>query len=346
LIETTYRLTRGSPSQTRPNHRKPRVQRCARDGRRPPLGSTIVNVVLPLFGILFAGYAAGRFGLFNEASSAILNRFVFVISFPALIIVSLSRVPVDQFFDWPFLGALGGGMAATYALSMVIARFAFPGSLAQLGMHGLTAMYSSTGYIGLPLLLIAFGDAALVPGIIGSVITGAIFMPIAIILVEISKGRDQGTINFAPLVNVVRNPVFVATGLGLLISAMGLTLPVPIATMGDLLGGAYTPCALFAAGLFMATCTVKGDMREVSWLVCVKLAIHPLITAWLAYGVFGLEGILPAIVVIQAALPCGGPVFVLAQHYNIFAARSNAVVVISTALSVITLTALLALLGV
>lgn len=95
----------------------------------------------------------------------------------------------------------------------------------------------------------------------------------------------------------------------------------------------------------MVGCSVGGDVREVAWLTFAKLAIQPAIVWWLAYRVFELEGILPMIAVLQAALPTGVPVFILAQHYNMFVARSNAAVVVSTALSILTLPALLILLG-
>jgi predicted permease len=305
------------------------------------LGNAVSNIVLPLFGIMVAGFLAGRFRIFDEGSSAILSRFVLVVAFPALVFISLSRVPVQEFFDWPFLGALGGGMLATFCLSILVARFTFPDSLTALGLHGLTAMYSSTGYIGLPLILITFGDSALVPGIVGAVITGAVFLPLGIILAEIEKGRDKGNITLAPLLGVVRNPVLLATVAGLLASALGVDIPEPLTTFCEVLGGAFIPCALFSAGLFMSNFSIEGDAAEIGWLVFAKLVLHPLITWWLAYRVFGLDGILPAIVVLQAALPSGVPVFVLAQQYKTFVARSNAAIVLSTALSVFTLSGLL-----
>ena len=77
------------------------------------------------------------------------------------------------------------------------------------------------------------------------------------------------------------------------------------------------------------------------WLVFAKLLLHPLITWWLAYRMFALEGVLPAIAVLQAALPSGVPVFVLAQRYNTFVTRSSAVIVVSTAVSAVTLSVLL-----
>ncbi len=42
-------------------------------------------------------------------------------------------------------------MLTTFCLRLLVARFAFPDSLTALGIHGLTAMFSSTGYIRLPL---------------------------------------------------------------------------------------------------------------------------------------------------------------------------------------------------
>ena len=82
---------------------------------------------------------------------------------------------------------------------------------------------------------------------------------------------------------------------------------------------------------------MRSSTTEVGWLVFAKLIVHPLITWWLAYHVFELEGILPAIAVIQAALPSGVPVFVLAQQYKTFVPQSSAAIAWSTALSVLTL---------
>lgn len=211
---------------------------------------------------MLAGYLSGRFGVLGKDSSAAFNRFVFVVSFPALVFVSLSRVEAAEFFIWPFLGALGGGMLATFLFSFLVARIAFPDSLTAHGIHSLTAMFASTAYIGLPLILIAFGDAALVPGITGAVITGALFMPPAIIIAEIDKSRQSRKATLAPLLGVVRNLIFVATFAGLAVSAIGVTLPKPVAGYCDLLGAAFIPCALFSAGLFMVGSAVKGDVTE------------------------------------------------------------------------------------
>ena len=290
---------------------------------------------------MLAGYLAGRTLLFGPTSSEVLNRFVFSVSLPALVFIALAKVSIGEFFNWPFLAVLVGGMLATFCSSLLVARVFFPGSLTALTFHALTAMFSSSAYIGIPLVAIAFGDEALVFGIIGTIVTGVVFFTLAIIVAEIDRSRDTGNLMLAPVMSVIRNPVVIATVAGLAVSALGIPVPKPIGVFCDLLGSAFIPCALFSAGLFMVGWSIEGNVSEISWLVFVKLALQPLLTWWLAFHVVELDGIQGVSAVLLAALPTGVPVFVLAQQYGVFAARATATIAITTVLSVVTLTLIL-----
>ncbi len=293
--------------------------------------------MLPLLAIMLAGYTTGKLQLLPGYSSKAISRFVFLLAMPALIFVSLADVPLHEFFNWPYLAALGGGMLVIFVGSITVATFVFKENQAARSLHALTAMFSSTAYIGLPLILAVFGDAGLVPGIIGAVITGSVFMPLAIILAEIDNGRDSRRVVTTTVLAVIKNPLLIATVAGLVTSASGISLAAPIVSVLELLGSAFIPCALFAAGLFISGCSLAGEMPEIWWLVLVKLLLHPLVTWWLAVYVLELDGILPLIAILQAALPSGVPVFVIAQQYGCFVSRSSAVIALSTALSVLTL---------
>ena len=293
---------------------------------------------------MVSGYFAARLQLLPKSASEVLSRFVFVIAMPALIFTSLSRISVAEFFDWQYIGALGGGMLAMFVIGMIIARLAFAGSRTTGALHGLTVMYSSTAYIGLPLILTIFGDAVLVPGIIGAIITGLVFAPLGIVLIELDRGEKGKTQFAAPLLAALSRPPMISAALGLCVSAIDLTLPTPVMSFFALLGGAFVPCSLFAAGLFIAGCSIRGASIEIGWLVVAKLLLHPLITWWLAFRVFELDPLFATVAVIQAALPSGVPVFVLAQHYGTYVTRSSAAIAISTALSVMTVSILFLLL--
>ncbi len=308
--------------------------------------SASLSVLFPLFAIMACGVAAGWFGLLKSSHSEVLNRFVFSLSMPAFIFISLSRLPAAEFFNLPYLAALGGGMFASLLIGLLAARFVFSHRIGAAGIQGLCAMYSSTGYIGLPIVLLLFGDAALAPGVVGAVITGGLFLPLGILLAEIERS-PRGKTNFlAPVLAVARNPVIGATAAGLACSALSVEVIAPVAKFCDLIGQAYIPCALFASGLFMAGSPKAESSTEVVWLITVKLIVHPVLTYWIAVYWAGLEGTTLAIALLQAALPTGVPIFVLAQSYKLQVATTNIVVVLSTALSLITLSVLLYLLGV
>lgn len=286
---------------------------------------------------MLVGYLAGYFQLLPAGSSKAFSRFVFLIAMPPFIFISLVNIPVSDFFNWSYLAVLGGGMLMVFCISFVVASRIFPDSLTAHSLHALTAMFSSTAYIGLPIILVVFGEAGLVPGIVGAVITVTIFMPITIVMAELDKGRSSHNALSASVAGIIRNPLLIATVAGLSVSAFDIYIPDSITSFCNLLGGAFIPSALFAAGLFISGCSIKGEVKEISWLIVAKLVLHPLITWWLAFQVFELEGILPVIAVLQAALPTGVPVFVLAQHYNTFVTRSSAVIVLSTILSIFSL---------
>ncbi|HUT50047.1 MAG TPA: AEC family transporter [Alphaproteobacteria bacterium] len=179
-------------------------------------------------------------------------------------------------------------------------------------------------------------------------ITGAVIMPITVVIIELDLGRGAGPLAIARhvILAVARNPLVLSAGAGLLVSVLGIPLPQPIATFCDIMGAAAGPCALFAIGLFIVGRSLRAGPVEVGWLVLLKLVVQPAITWWLAYKLLAMPPVWAASAVILASLPTGALVFVLAQQYDIYLQRSTAAIVISTVVSVLTLSALFVLLGV
>lgn len=308
----------------------------------------VIEVILPVFAIMLSGYLAGRFKLLGEKSSEALNGFVYFIALPALFVVSMGRVAIDEVVHVPFLLAFGGGLLGAVGLTLLVATFVFPNRLSALGLHGLTAVFSNTGYLGIPLLLTTFGEAGKLPGIISTVMMGAVVMTIGLIIIEtdLSSNARPLRILWNVLKGVIKSPLVLSAALGLFISYMQWPMPAAVATFCDILGAAAAPCALFAIGLFLVGRSFTAGLGEVGWLVAIKLFVQPAITWWLAYRVMEMESVWAASAVIQAALPTGALVFVLAQQYGIYVQRATAAIMISTVASVVTLSGLFIFLGV
>jgi predicted permease len=313
-----------------------------------PAMQAILNIILPVFGIMLTGYLAGRFKLLGSPSSEALNRFVYLIALPALFFISMARVEIGEAFNVPFLIAFGGGILGSFGIAVLVAVFVFPNRLGALGLHGLCAVFSNTGYLGIPLLLTTFGEAGKLPGIISTVMTGAVVMTIGLAIIEADLSADKSPLRIVGSIalGVLKSPLVLSAAAGLTASALQWQVPGALATFCDILGAAASPCALFAIGLFMVGRSFTAGIGEVSWLVFIKLLVQPALTWWLAYEVMVMDPVWAAAAVIQAALPTGALAFVLAQQYNIYVQRSTAAIMVSTVISVVTLSVLFALLGV
>ena len=57
----------------------------------------LINIVLPVFGIILTGYLAGRFEALGPESAAALNRFVFYFALPCALFIFTARAPIDNF---------------------------------------------------------------------------------------------------------------------------------------------------------------------------------------------------------------------------------------------------------
>ncbi|MBV8796070.1 MAG: AEC family transporter, partial [Hyphomicrobiales bacterium] len=136
----------------------------------------------------------------------------------------------------------------------------------------------------------------------------------------------------------------VAPALGALFLLSGLALPTAADTFLKLLGGAASPCALVALGLFLAAKreSSENDVGATALLVGLKLVLQPATTWLLATSVFGLSPLLTHTAVLLAALPTGTGPFMLAEFYRREAGVTSTVVLASTVASLATISAYLA----
>ena len=81
-----------------------------------------------------------------------------------------------------------------------------------------------------------------------------------------------------------------------------------------------------------------------AWLSFAKLVLHPTADAVAALLVFPVEPYAAGVMIAAAALPVAGNVFILAEAYGVAPQRISTAILISTALSVLTVTAVIALL--
>lgn len=309
--------------------------------------NALLNVALPIFGIILVGYLTGRRRILGDHASQVLNGFAFWVALPALMLVTMTRVPVGEVLNLPFIVAFMGGTAITYAIAVWLGGKLFPNPPVARAMLGIAAVFANVGYMGVPLFLTAFGADRALPAIIAMVLTSSLTLGLGIALIETAMVSAPG--RRTKIVGIFRtllgNPLVVAPFLGLSLRAAGFALPSPVETFCSLLGGAAAPCALFALGLFLVDKPLRANLREVAWISWVKLVLQPAITWLLAVPILGMTPFWAASVVLLSALPTAAIAFTLAQQYDSYVDRASSATLATTAISVVTIPLLLVLLG-
>ncbi|CAH5457784.1 TPA: AEC family transporter [Klebsiella pneumoniae] len=308
-----------------------------------------LNVVLPVFALILVGWLARKLKILGETALTELNRFVVYLALPALLFDIIANAMWADLAQPAFISAFSIGMMVVFFLTLFV-QLRRTRHLADAAIDALNAGYANTGFIGFPLVIVFLGHEALAPTLIATILTVSVLFGIGIIIIETGlQGEVKRRIIFTRVAkSLIKNPLLVSPAIAICIPLSGLTVPDSINVFLKLLGGAASPCALIALGLFLAGQSDKrtnNDNFTVTLLVVLKLLIQPALTWWFATKVFHLSPLLVHTAVLLAALPTGTGPFMLAEFYRREASTTSKCVLVSTVLSMFTLSAYLYTIG-
>ena len=298
--------------------------------------------LLPFFALIGLGLGAAKLGMFDAAAGRALTKFVFYFALSALLFRFVAGLDMAEILDFRVLGGYLAATLVVYLLVSVVAVLRGQ-SLGQIAVESQCAVIGNVGFLGLPMLTMLMGEAAALPILQVLTVDLVVFSSLIVILFSVHR---HGRVTPAVLRPVGRaligNPMIVAIAAGLAWSALALPIPGPMEDTLRLLGNAATPGALFAIGVSLATSTAER-LSVAAWLSLAKLVLHPLAVAVAVYGVFHVPPFEAGVIVATAALPVAGNVFILAQSYDIAPGRASTAILVSTLVSILTLSVVLAL---
>lgn len=309
--------------------------------------SSVINAVLPIFALIFAGYLCRRSGRLGAAASSEISRFVVWLALPALLFDVTARASWASFWQPGFVAAFAAGTLAVFAATVLLRRRGAR-SLVDASIDGLSAAYANTGFLGIPLCLLVLGKDGLQPAVIATLLVACALFAVAVVCIEIGQQAGQGHGLGRALLKVGKalagNPLLVAPLLGAAWAAGDVPLPQPAQQFLALLGGAASPCALVSLGLFLGQKQAgRGD--GALGLVVAKLVLQPALTWVLAFHVFALPPLWANSALLLSALPTGTGPFMLAEFYRREAAVVSRAILVSTVGSLLTISLLIYLLG-
>lgn len=257
----------------------------------------ILSVVFPIFAIVGIGWAYGRLKKPDMSTCNVLNMDLFT---PLLIFSTLAvkHVPVNEHLPLAVGGTcvvLGSGLLA-WGLARLLGQQ--PKTLAP------PVMFKNSGNMGLPLVLLAFGEAAMPAAIVLFLVENFLHFSFGAWLLD----------HRVKLVTLWKVPVMFAGIAGLIVGYSGITIWTPLGTAIRMLADICVPLMLFSLGVRMTAVRLRA--LHAGLLGGIASPVFGMLIAWAIAPLLGLQGMSAAQLLLFGALPPAVLNYIFAERYG------------------------------
>lgn len=307
---------------------------------------SLIDVILPVFLVIGAGYAATRTGYFTASHIDGLMRFTQQFAIPALLFRAIATIDLSASFDPRLLASFYAGAGISFAIGLFGARHLFHRDWEDSVAVGFASLFSNTVLLGLPITERAYGAANLVGNYAIIAFHAPFCYGVGVTVMEFVRSRGKSGRAFAVSVlsSMFRNALLLGIGLGFAVNLAGTGLPQVLDDALGLLTVAALPAALFALGGALVRYRPEGDLRTILFVCAVSLVVHPALV-WSFGKALALPQDLFRSGVLNAAMAPGFNAYIFASMYGRAKRVAASSVLIATGLSMGTVWLWLSVLG-
>ncbi len=297
--------------------------------------SLFLNNLLPILLVAASGFLLSKF---TKLDPNALSKVIFYIFSPCLVFILLTQ---NELSDGDILRAASFTTTSIILLGIIawIAGKILGLQRRMLASFLITCMFMNAGNYGLSVVFFAFGNSALKFASLFFVTSGILAYTLGVIIASLgSTSLPQA------LLNLFKIPMLYAVILAIITNQTGWQIPLPIHRSIEILSDAAIPAMIVLLGLQLKKAQWAQYTKPLILASFIRLIISPLL-ALLINPIFGISGFIRQAMVTEAAMPTAVLSTVLATEYDTEPTFVTSVVFITTILSPITLTPLLAMLG-
>ena len=257
----------------------------------------ILEITLPIFAIVFAGFVYGRFTKPNMVGA---NKIIMDLALPCLVFTSLSAKKFDFYSHGSFLLGITSIIILSGLLTIPFARFLGTGKKALLP----SVMFVNVGPIGIPLVVLAFGQDYLGLAILFMVLSNVYHFSIG---VSLMSGKFDIKL-------LATNPLILSSVLGILFSFYNFIFPSWLNTSLTMVGSILVPLMLLSLGIRLAESKIeylKVGLLGSIWTFIIRISVVLVITQFLE-----LDPVQKGTLILFAALPSAIFNYMIADRFN------------------------------
>ncbi|UWR53775.1 AEC family transporter [Phaeobacter inhibens] len=307
---------------------------------------SLIDVILPVFLVIGAGYLATRRGYFQASHVDGLMKFTQSFAIPCLLFRAIATLDLSASFDPRLLISFYTGAAICFSLGIIGARLIFKRDWEDCVAIGFCCLFSNSVLLGLPITERAYGADNLTGNYAIIAFHSPFCYGLGITVMEIVRNKGAG--GFATVRSVFsamfKNVLILGIALGFVVNLSGLWIPQAVDEALSLVIRAALPTALFALGGVLVQYRPEGDLRAIGFVCAISLMVHPALV-WSIGSALKVQPDLFRSAVLNAAMAPGFNAYIFANMYGRAKRVAASSVLIATGSCILTVWLWLLILG-
>ena len=305
----------------------------------------ILTVMVPVFGLIAIGYLTMRLQIVPDNADEVIGDFIFTVGVPILLALTMFRADFGGASPFILWGAYFIGAFATWAMAHFLVRWLYGRDARSGVIAGVSAAFSNTILIGIPLTQQVYGEEGLAIALLLISVHLALMMLVSTILIDraaVADGIADQAPSFSQTVMhvvraVTRNPIVIGIFTGLALRLTGWQLPGPIDSLFSQVASVSGPLALIVLGMGLKRHGIARNITVGVILAGLKLLVMPAIVFFVGRAL-GLPSTWLGVAVLIAACPTGVNAYLLASSFRTGHAIASNTIVASVLLAILTTT--------
>ena len=297
---------------------------------------TSLEVTLPIFAVILLGWLLNRTHVLDEHFVLRANDLIFRVALPAKLFLDVSACDLRATMDLKFVMIAIGATLLSILLAWIFGSHYLTDPAEQGAfIHG--AVRGNFAYVGLTLLQNLIGDQVMALGAIIMATVIPIYNVAGVVILTIKKSGAEKLRPGRLLLDVLKTPMIVAILVAIPFSLLRVQLPFVVEKPLSYLSAMVAPLALLCVGAGVRLDSVRRNLRKILPACAFKLILQPLLMVPLAIWL-GLSGPQVLVLLVLSGTPAAVNVYIITQKMGGDGEMASGIVVLSTALSIVTLT--------
>jgi predicted permease len=295
-----------------------------------------LNVVLPVFLIIALGFGIRRTHFVDKIFLDKISHLAYFVAIPALLVWKIGTASFDLNFNPRLILGCYAAVISCGIGAYGLARFLkLPPK--EVGSFTQGSFWGNMAYIGLPILVAAYGEEGLQRG---GVLIGFMSPLVNLVAVMALTLPLKGTMDWKSIVDLKKalltNPIILSCIAGLLFSRFSVPFPTFIVNFLRFLSDLALPLALIAMGGNLSFEKIRKDYKATIFACLFKLILMVLLGYFL-FEWLGVKGLDFKVGIILLACPTAFSSYLLSTKLGADKSLMSSDIMVSTLLSMMTL---------